>query len=265
MKPARTNGRTRLAVSVSVSVFCLLAFVPLAHAAAADDAFTLSITPYAWMPGVDGSVGIFGIKRDFDANFCDVVDDSDSLIGLFGRVEARYRRFGFYADGGFMRVGVNNVHGPLGVTNVDVTQKMGMVDFGLMYRVVEHHQDDSRFALDATVGGRYWTMTSEFNPTNVGLTLSSSEGWVDPTIGLRSTIGLARRWEVIVGGDVGGFNTVSEFTWSAIGTVGYVFDIGRVRSSVYVGYKAIGDEYSNDGFTFDAVLHGPVIGWGFTF
>jgi hypothetical protein len=148
---------------------------------------------------------------------------------------------------------------------VDITQKMGLVDFGLMYRVVDQRQDDSRFALDATVGGRYWTMTTEFDPANIGLTLSSSEGWVDPTIGLRSTIGLGRRWEIVVGGDVGGFNAVSEFTWSAIGTVGYVFDIGRVRSSIFVGYKAIGDEYSNDGFTFDAVLHGPVIGWAFTF
>jgi len=265
MKPTRKKRHARLAAAAAaLSVLCLLAFVPVAHGAEGD-AFSLSITPYAWLPGVDGSVGIFGIKRDIDANFCDVVDDSDSLIGLFGRVEARYRRFGFYADGGYMRVGVNNVHGPLGITNVDITQKMGLLDFGLMYRVVAQQQPDSRFALDATLGGRYWTMTSEFNPTNVGLTLSTSEGWVDPTIGLRSTIGLGRRWEIVLGGDVGGFNTVSEFTWSAVGTVGYVFEMGRVQSSIYVGYKAIADEYSKDGFTFDAVLHGPVIGWRFTF
>ncbi len=244
-------------------VLCLLALVPVARGA--DDDFSLSITPYAWFAGVSGTVGVRGVKTTEDVTFCDVYNQSDSLVGIFGRAEGRFRRFGLYVDGGYAQISKDHVTGPLGLADIDVTQNITVIDFGLMYRLIDWRQDDSRFALDATVGGRYWAMEIELDPARLPLTLSGDQDWIDPTVGLRSTIGIGRRWEVVLGGDVGGFDAASQFTWSAVGTIGYVFNIGRVESSIFAGYKAIGDDYTDGGFTWDTVLHGPIVGWRFTF
>ncbi|MGB7161143.1 MAG: hypothetical protein WBD40_23990 [Tepidisphaeraceae bacterium] len=241
----------------------MLALAPTAKGA--DDDFSLSITPYAWFAGATGTVGVLGFKVEEDVTFWDVYDESDTLVGFFGRAEGRFRRFGFYVDGGYAQIGVDGVSGPLGLASIDVTQHITVIDFGLMYRLIDRRDEDSRFALDATVGARYWNMEIEFDPALLPLTLSGDQNWIDPTVGLRSTIGIGRKWEIVLAGDIGGFDVDSQFTWSAIGTIGYVFNMGRVESSIFAGYKAIGDDFTDGGFTWDATLHGPIIGWRFTF
>lgn len=232
----------------------------------ADDGngFTLSLTPYAWLPSVEGTIAAGGFEADVDTSFADIVDASDDLLGIFGRAEGRFGQLGLYVDGGYMRIGVDDASGRFGLGDVDVVQHIGLVDFGLMYRLVNQRREDSRFALDVTAGARYWNVELEIDPANVA-GRTREEDWLIATAGLRATIELARQWELMIGGDVGGLGGGSDFSWSAIGTIGYTFNIGSVESSIFAGYKAIAHDFSSGDFAFDATLHGPVIGWQFRF
>ena len=254
----------RLRRIAAAAAFAFWVATLASSARAGDDTFSLSLTPYAWLPGAEGTVGVGGFGADVDASVVDIVDASDELFGVLGRVEGRFGRLGFYADGGYMRIGIDGVSGRFGLADVDVDEKIGLVDFGLMYRLVDERGEDSRLALDATVGARYWAVKLEIDPANV-VGATRDEDWLIPTAGLRGTIGLGRRWEVVIGGDVGGLGAGSDFSWSAIGTIGYTFNVGSVESSIFAGYKAIADDFDAGAFTFDATLHGPVIGWRFTF
>jgi opacity protein-like surface antigen len=63
-------------------------------------------------------------------------------------------------------------------------------------------------------------------------------------------------------GDIGGFDVSSELTWQAMAGFGYrVMDNG----AILLGYRGIGTDYTDGGFTYDVVAHGPVIGFEYHF
>jgi hypothetical protein len=235
--------------------------------AAEEKPFSITVAPYGWFSGVTGTVGAQGNKTHIDESFLDIADQADQLYGMFGRVEAHYLKFGAYADGGYMQIGVDNVPIP-NIPPSTITQHIGLIDFGLMYRVwekqTEAEENRAKFAVDATVGARYWTMGMEIAPAGVA-PVKGGAAWFDPTVGARGTIDVGQHLQFVVGGDVGGFGAASQFTWQAIATVGYAFQIGSVQSAVFAGYKAVGDDYTNGGFTWNTILHGPVLGMSFTF
>ena len=69
-------------------------------------------------------------------------------------------------------------------------------------------------------------------------------------------------WAQGLEGDIGGFGVSSEFTWQAMAALGYRTS---ENSSLLLGYRAIGTDYTNDGFTYDIVAHGVALGFEYTF
>ena len=69
---------------------------------------------------------------------------------------------------------------------------------------------------------------------------------------------------MIVGGDIGGFGAGSDFAWSALGLVGYRFEMLGLDSSALVGYRALGQDFDTGSgankFKWDVTMHGPIIG-----
>ena len=57
---------------------------------------------------------------------------------------------------------------------------------------------------------------------------------------------------------IGGFGINSDLTWQAQGMLGYEFN---ELFSMGLGYRALGTDYSKDGFLYDIVSHGPVLGF----
>src|SRR5262245_18353600 len=123
--------------------------------AADQDKFTLTITPYAWFPGISGKVTVRGISENVSESFLDLVDQSDTLFGFYARAEAHVNKFGAFVDGGWSQLGADVV---TQFGGGELTQTMGLIDFGLMYRVIDLAKTDytDQFTIDATVGGRYW-------------------------------------------------------------------------------------------------------------
>lgn len=245
------------------------ASVALTAVAEGENPWRFSLDTWLWAMGINGTVGARGLQVDVDSSFIDVLDESDSLIGIMGRMEVGYDKWTLFADGFYTRIAVDDVSGPLGFGDVDVVNKLGLVDFGLMYRVYEgearpeHTNEPRALTLDAYVGGRYTTLEVELKPALLP-DRQRDRDWIDPIVGAKLVAPLGERWELRLWGDIGGFGVSSDLTWSATALLGYGFELFNMHASIFGGYRAIGQDYSTgsaaNAFKWDVILHGPIIG-----
>ncbi len=93
-------------------------------------------------------------------------------------------------------------------------------------------------------------------------TLSKDDYWFDPYVGLRVRYNFNKTYYTAVRGEIGGFGVGADLMWEVETVVG----INLTRSIfTEIGYRALGGNYENNGFRFDAVMHGPQITTGITF
>jgi hypothetical protein len=252
-----------------------------------DPKLEVAITPFIWLVGFDGTVGVRGINADINKNFFQILDDTDHVFGLMGAVDVTYDRFVFQLNGTWTTAEVEQepARVPAGTINSNVNMDSSWVEIFAGYRVVDHAFDDAprtkrRLTLDAFVGGRFTWIDSDLTvSTQVPIQLpdgsilnpgdarfvDESEFWADPFVGLRLDLGLTENWNLGFRGDIGGFGAGSEFSWQAFGGVGYRFNFETWTMNVFAGYRAIGQDYSEGDFTWDVVTHGPMVGLSFAF
>jgi hypothetical protein len=111
-----------------------------------------------------------------------------------------------------------------------------------------------------------------------GLSLSGSRAvarsggvdWVDPLVGLRLRHQLAPGQELVLRGDIGGFDVGSQFTWNVLAA--YSWRIGTHHGATYsgiLGYRALGVDYEQGSgvnrFEYDVTQHGPIVGLAVSF
>jgi hypothetical protein len=247
--------------------------------------WSFRVTPYGWLPSMSGTQTVRGRTAKVDASFIDVLEKSDTLVGLMGDFEARYGRWSLIGDAVWMKVGLDQgttrtrstasgVTGNVGASlGLDV--RMAIVELGGTYELAR----SGALSLDALAGGRYWhqkadlsldlATTVSIGDLEVGgaraIARSGSVAWTDPFIGARLRYAVAPGHELSLRGDVGGFGVGSRFSWQAIAAYG--FDIGThagVTWSGVVGYRALAVDYAkgagNTRYEFDMVMHGPVVG-----
>ena len=93
-------------------------------------------------------------------------------------------------------------------------------------------------------------------------TLSKNDYWFDPYVGLRARYNFNKTYYTAVRGEIGGFGVGADLMWEVETVVG----INLTRSIfTEIGYRALGGNYEDNGFRFDAVMHGPQITTGITF
>ena len=236
----------------------------------APDSWRIGFAATAWMMGMDGDIGARGRTVNVSESFIDVIKESDSIFAISGRVELWHGKLGGYVDGMYAAIGLDDVSGPFGFAEVDVDIDQTILDFGVMYRIGEWEasgeaaKNDYKLSLDLTGGGRYSSLDVTLSPAFTA-ELKQDQDWVDPVVGVRFIAPLSEHWHVSIAGDVGGFGVASEFVWSVTGLVGYDFHIGKYPSSVVVGYRAMGWDYSNgsgaDEFTWDVIESGAILGF----
>lgn len=217
------------------------------------------LTPYFWMAGLSGDVGVAGTSTSVDASFTDIVKNLD--FGAVVAFEARNGPWALLLDGIYLKVSQNgDTPGP-GFSRVDVISRTGIIAPALAYRVWE-----SPFAaLDAWIGTRIWVVDSELKFSGGVLPaqkFSGTKAWADPVAGARLRGVLSGKWSGVLLGDVGGFGAASDLTWQAFAGIAYQLS---ERWSLKAGYRAMGVDYESGGFKFDVIQHGPLIGLGFRF
>ena len=92
-----------------------------------------------------------------------------------------------------------------------------------------------------------------------------SVDWVDPLVGMRVRHQLAPGQELVLRGDVGGFDVGSQFSWNVLAA--YSFQIGvhyGVTYSGLLGYRALSVDYEKGSgankYLYDVIQHGPLLG-----
>ncbi len=93
-------------------------------------------------------------------------------------------------------------------------------------------------------------------------TLSKDDYWFDPYVGLRARYNFNKTYYTALRGEIGGFGVGADLMWEVETVVGI-----NLTHSIFteIGYRALGGNYEDKGFRFDAVMHGPQITTGITF
>ena len=132
--------------------------------------------------------------------------------------------------------------------------------FGGSYRVA----DNGTATLDVLAGGRLWSLDSDLTISGPRAVreASGSKTWVDPVIGLASSIALGNGFGLHAEADVGGFGAAADIDWQVLGTLQYKFNDSVM---VEAGYRYLAVDYANGGFVWDVAMQGPVIGVNFRF
>ncbi len=230
----------------------------------AESGWTYELTPYGWLPGIKGDVGLFGAAPvAIDVKFKDLFNALDwgnfpAIFMLYG--EARNDRFGVFADVLHLalNVGASRVGPPPFSANLDLEVTLATA-LGF-YRVAE----DGMSHLDILAGGRLWSVDADLALAlgPLGGAASDNETWVDPVIGLKGQYAFNDKIFIKGWGMIGGFGVSSDFMWDVFGGLGYQF---TDRFSATAGWRHVGVDYSNGAFLFDVDIDGPIIEGSFRF
>jgi hypothetical protein len=201
--------------------------------------WSFTLTPYFWTTGLEGRVGVGGFVSDVSLSVGDVLDQFD--IAVMGLLEARRVPWVVRADIFFVNLGDE-----VGGATVEQNQLMLQPELGYTFVA------GSGGSIDLLIGARYWDLDVDITagPNQV----SGGEQWIDATGGLAWRFQPARRWNVLLKGDLGGGG--SQFTWQAYGGAGY--DLGDC-CALSALYRYLDVDYEKD-VVYDVHLNGPALG-----
>ena len=222
-----------------------------------------TLAVYLWAPGISGSTRIGRLPTvDIDASFSDLWDNLDFAFMAVG--EVRKDQWGFFVDVVYTKLSSSATAGPRGGLEVEIENQLTIATFMGEYRVLE----DNNTSVDLMAGARVWdvrldaSVTGGGGPFSVDFQQDLSETWVDPMIGVKARFQGSSPWFISTWGLIGGFGAAADIDWDVFGGVGYQFND---TFSLLAGYRAVGVDYDRDGFLFDIVEQGPVLGGVFRF
>ena len=220
------------------------------------DGWTFSVTPYFWAAGLSGETSAFGVPVvvDIDADFSDVWDNLD--FAAMAIVDARNGRYSIFGDLIYTKLSADSAT-PRGVlaTSVDVTAETFAGLVGAGYSVLEGPSGH----LDIVGGIRVWSVDVDLSFSGQflgGDSFSDGATWVDGLVGVRGNYSFTPQfyftgWALVGAGE-------ADLDWDVAAGLGYRIND---RFSATLGYRTLGVDYSNDdGFLFDAVQQGPIMG-----
>lgn len=226
-----------------------------------DSGWEITVAPYLWASGISGSSGLFGFPpQQVDVSFSDVVENLK--FGFMGAGEARKGRLSFGVDLVYANLEAN-IDTPVGVPASSINAKIKNLALTTVagYSVV--YQENA--TVDLVGGLRFWSVDNDFT-FNGGLLdgtkASDGDEWTDPIVGAKFRTAISPNLYLTGWGLVGGFGSGSDTLWDVMAGVSYR---KSERMSFFGGFRAMGVDYSNDGFVFDVIQRGPVIGGVFHF
>lgn len=219
-------------------------------------------TSYAWLTAQKGDMRIGALSVPVDVSFSDAINSIDEIdMAFMGGLEAGRGRWSIGVDLTYTNfsddfAGDGNVF-----DSFRLEQTNWMINPFVSCQLVK----EQGWHLDAILGARINIIEMDITGRFVGdrhITVGGSRDWVDPIVGLRGSWDLTDRLLFGVRGDIGGFGASSNFTWQAY--VGLGWKVTR-RSTLALGYRGLGTDYSKRGFGSDIVTHGPLLGLQITF
>lgn len=212
-----------------------------------------SLAPlYLWAVSINGDQTIKGVDVDLDVPFSDIFDNLKGALTF--HFEGLYRqRWGFFSDLNYILLEMDD-----GAVDIDFTETM--FEIAGFYRLSE-----GPHAIDVLGGLRYTSMDVELDLPGPLPDVDQRKDWVDPYVGLRWQWKFTDKWGTRLRGDLGGFGIGSDLTWNLVGMVDFK---PWKNVLLFGGYRALYQDYStgsgNKKFSFDATMHGPILGLNIT-
>ncbi|MBE9549136.1 MAG: hypothetical protein IMF09_06965 [Proteobacteria bacterium] len=234
----------------------VLLIAPLAAQAGTDDSWEFKITPYLWAIGIDGITGPKGHEADIDMSFSDIFDKLDGAFIV--SMEASKGAWTGWIDYTSMSLAHKAVADRV-VVKAALDQKV--TDMAVGYRL------EGMETIELYAGGRFVDVNTVIKAEgqgpggNVGK-VSIGDDWIDPIVGVRGTWPLSEKWNIRANADIGGFGVGSDFAWQAAVAANYQFS---ERVSFLLAYRYLDMDYDDNGFVFDVVTSGPILGVSFSF
>ncbi|WP_353153997.1 hypothetical protein [Pollutimonas bauzanensis] len=218
-----------------------------------------SASPYLWMAGVQGKVRQFNsssvrIKSDFGQIF------NELDYAFMGIIEGRRGRYSIFADVAYTKTSAKGSmpEGSL-AEKIGVTSQSFSGLLGGGYTV----QSTDRLHLDLIAGVRIWSVSTELNFQGGILDHvkpRDSATWVDMVAGVRGTYFFADKVYFTGWGNIGAGQ--ANLDWDVAAGVGYKI---KNNLSAMAGYRIQGVDYRKNGFEFDVIQKGPIVGITYRF
>jgi hypothetical protein len=236
-----------------------------ATAAASDDDWRFTIAPFLWCASLDAKLRVGNLTTTASPSFDDLLKNLD-LAGM-AHLEAAKGRWMLFSDLVYMDLRSDDHGGPLGISSIDVRLQEYVGSLNLGYRVLDvpldaTHADGPRLRIDGYGGVRYTWYKATVNPFN-GATQSDSLDWWDPLVGVRTTLVVTPKFNLVGRYDFGGWSVGSARTWFLFGGAEWMaFDSVAIGAGYAAFYQ---DYYGSNGFHLDQTVQGPVISLAFHF
>lgn len=262
----------------SALLLALAAYTASIGSAAADDKDRFSITPYVWLPSVEGDLRFTIPQLDpsgpeffprVRVGPNDYLDNLDGALMIAG--EARFDRFTVFTDFIYLDMSREGARlltidnsGPIPPVDIGATAELS----GNLWTLAGGYDliDNDDWRLQAFVGFRYigadasvdWELSGPlglFPPT--GSVDGESDSW-DGLVGVRGEMRTGD-WFFPYYVDVGAGD--SDLTWQGLVGVGYRWGWGDLR----LDYRYLSYEQGEDSLVQELTLDGPALGATFRF
>lgn len=216
--------------------------------------WTYSVAPYFWAAGLSGDTASFGLPEvHVDTSFSDIFSHLDFAAMVIG--EARNGPYSIFGDVIYTKMS-GQAGTPRGIlaSGVELSPETFAGLLGVGYALFE----DSSARLDIAGGLRVWSAKNKLSFSGGildGVSRSDNATWVDGLMGFRGTYSITPEIYLTGWGLVGAGG--ADLDWDVAAAVGYRFND---TISAVAGYRALGVDYSNDGFVFNVVQRGPILG-----
>ena len=255
-----------------VALIAVIIFVWVTGSVCADESsdqqsgWEFKVSPYMWFISASGDVTVRGQESDLDLSFNDIWDELN--IAAMLTFDARKGKWGIFGDTIYANLGKSK---KVGGIKIDPTVKLARLAAGGSYQLGTWRLSDTvgkdgpSVTVDGMFGVSYTYLDIDLDIKGIG-DASGDKDWFDPLIGARAFIDLSDHWALAITGKVGGFGLGSDFTWGAMGTIGYRFRLFSEENNARfaAGYRAIYQDYSDGSgsnrFEWDVTLHGPILG-----
>ena len=253
MKP---GIRSLAALTLVLSV----AGLPAAAEAQSND-WEFVIAPFGLAASLTGDIGAGPIEgASVDLSFGDILENLKAVAMVHGEVWKG--NWGVMGDLLWMRLGDDTtLRGPASRV-LDMEVDLFSIEGFLGHRFLGPNRQ-----VDVFGGVRVWDVGIDLDLVDTERARTLGDGWVDPVIGARILQDVAEDWFVTGRGDIGGFGIGSTFSWNFQGGVGWE---PASWFSLLLQYKGLGADFENDEtgedyFSYDAIAHGPILGFVFRF
>lgn len=223
----------------------------------------LHLTPYLWIPGIEGTIGQGGGNADtgdlVTLDFSNDLKIGGAMVNVTWR-EGRFVAFGDWTYASVTGRAATPNDWLYSGAEVQVSGNVAQLFTGYEFL------DAKDLRLAGFTGARLYDINGRITleagppPTGwAGQELSSSATWVDAVGGLRFEWDLSERWWLVATGDAG--TGGSNLSWQALGMGGYRFGWG----SLFLGWRHLSIDKGQDRTRLALTLTGPTVGVDLTF